>query len=119
MLTSTTVNLAKTADTDMIGVTQATNRSSNLAKAKAAAKGMSEEKIDSVSQEFEAQFISQMLSNMFATVDTKESLGGSDAEDTYRSMMVDQYGTMISRAGGIGVADYVKREMLKMQEVER
>jgi Rod binding domain-containing protein len=31
--------------------------------------------------------------------------------------MVEQYGKQISQSGGIGIADYVKRELLKLQEV--
>ncbi len=77
----------------------------------------SEAKIDQVASDFEAQFISQMLENMFSTVDTKGFLGGGEEEEMYRSMIVDEYGKMISRAGGVGVSDHVKREMLRMQEV--
>lgn len=87
-------------------------RGNLLGPAKASA-----EKIDQVARDFEAQFISQMLENMFSTVDTKSALGGSDEEEFYRSMMTDEYGKIISRSGGIGVADHVKREMLRMQEV--
>ena len=32
-------------------------------------------------------------------------------------MMTEEYGKIIARSGGIGVADHVKREMLRMQEV--
>lgn len=78
----------------------------------------SPEKIDQVARDFEAQFISQMLENMFSTVDAKGMFGGSDEEEFYRDMIVDEYGKLISRTGGIGVADHVKREMLRMQEVQ-
>ena len=74
--------------------------------------------MDDVAREFEAQFISQMLESMFSGVETDGQLGGGESESTYRSMMIDEYGKMISRAGGIGVADHVKREMLRLQEVE-
>ena len=74
-------------------------------------------KIDKVAGEFESQFIGQMLENMFSTVDTGEFLGGGEAEEMYRSMIIDEYGKLMSRSGGIGVADHIKREMLRMQEV--
>lgn len=77
----------------------------------------SSEKIDQVAADFEAQFISQMLGNMFSTVDTNGYLGGGEAEEFYRDMLVDEYGKIIARTGGIGVSDHVKREMLRMQEV--
>ena len=101
----------------MIAINNTTQRAANATKAKLGAKGVSAEKIDAVAHEFEAQFISQMLENMFSGIDTKESLGGSGEEETYRSMLTDEYGKLMARAGGIGVADSVKREMLKMQEV--
>lgn len=76
------------------------------------------EKIDEVASEFEAQFISQMLGNMFSTVDTKGALGGSDSEEIYNSLLVDEYGKILARSGGVGVADQVKRIMISQQEVE-
>lgn len=77
----------------------------------------SPEQVDAVAKEFEAQFIGSMLENMFSTVDTNGFLDGGEAEETYRSMMISEYGKLISNAGGIGVADYVKSEMLRLQEV--
>ena len=43
-------------------------------------------------------------------------LGGGES-DVYRDMLNDEMAKLISRTGGIGVADAVLREMLKMQEV--
>ena len=117
MMTTSISSNMKSMDSDMIAINSSTQRAANATKAKLAAKGATAEKIDAAAHEFEAQFISQMLENMFSNVDTKESLGGSNEEETYRSLLVDEYGKLISRTGGIGVADHVKREMLKMQEI--
>lgn len=114
-----TPSLGKATDIDMLNINATTSGRLNAAqKAKLAAKGASPEKMDEVAQEFEAQFISQMLESMFSGVETNGALGGGESEETYRSMLIDQYGKLISRAGGIGVADHVKREMLRLQEVE-
>lgn len=94
------------------------SRISEMKKLGGAQRGMSAEKMDSVAQEFEAQFISQMLENMFSTVDTNPVLGGGEGEDAYKSLLVDEYGKLLARAGGIGVADHVKRELLRVQESE-
>jgi peptidoglycan hydrolase FlgJ len=80
---------------------------------------LSPEKIDAAAQEFEAQFISQMLSSMYATVDPTESLGGSDSEEVYNSLLINEYGKVIARTGGVGVADHVKRLMIDQQEVSK
>lgn len=106
----------------MLGIQTTNSRVAAMAHARANAKGMSAEKIDATAKDFEAQFISQMLENMFATVDDKnEGLGGGEDEtsgkEIYRSMQLEQYGKAIANAGGIGVADYVKRQMLQLQEV--
>ena len=69
-------------------------------------------------QEFEAVFLSQMLQHMFDGVETDEMFGGGEGEDMVKSLLVDEYGKLIARTGGIGVADYVKREMLSLQEVK-
>lgn len=93
-------------------------RISDMQKARAASRGVSADKIDETAQEFEAQFISQMLENMFSTVDTNPVLGGGEGEDAYRSLLTDEYGKLLARAGGIGVSDHVKRELLRVQEAE-
>lgn len=90
-----------------------------IAKMGLAAKGKSSAaQIDKVAEEFEAQFISQMLENMFATIPVSEELGGGFGEEMYRSLIVNEYGKIISQTGGVGMADHVKREILRTQEVE-
>lgn len=114
-----TSGLGKATDIDMLNIN--TNTASKLSagqKAKMASKGASAEKMDAVAEEFEAQFISQMLESMFSGIDTDGPLGGGESEATYRSMLTNEYGKLIARAGGVGVADHVKREMLRLQEVE-
>lgn len=93
-------------------------RISDMQKARAAARGVSAEKLDDVAQQFEAQFISQMLENMFSTVDTNPILGGGEGEEAYKSLLVDEYGKLLARSGGVGVSDHVKRELLRVQEAE-
>jgi Rod binding domain-containing protein len=57
-----------------------------------------------------------MLTPMFETVSTDGIMGGGQAEGMYRSMMVEEFGKSIVKNGGIGIADNVYREILKMQE---
>jgi len=67
-------------------------------------------------EEFEALFISEMLSPVFENLDTDGLFGGGQGEKIYRSLMVQEYGKAIAKAGGIGIADTVQREILRMQE---
>lgn len=92
-------------------------RARHQAKSLHAKPHASEAQIAKVAEEFESVFLSQMLKHMFDGVETDELTGGGHGEDTYRSLMVDEYSKMIAKTGGIGVADHVKAEMIRMQEV--
>lgn len=74
--------------------------------------------VDKAAQDYEAMFLSQMFQHMFAGVSTDGMFGGGHAEEMFRSMMVDEYSKLVSRSGGVGIADSVRGEMLKMQEVQ-
>lgn len=69
-------------------------------------------------EEFEALFLSQMIAHMFAGVGDDPIFGGGEAGKMYRSMMHDEYGKAIAKAGGVGIADSVMREVLKLQGVQ-
>jgi Rod binding domain-containing protein len=65
-------------------------------------------------ENFESIFLSQFLETM--TKDLQgESFGGGDNPLT--GLIKNEYASLISKSGGIGVADAVLREMLKIQEV--
>jgi Rod binding domain-containing protein len=72
--------------------------------------------VDSAAEEFEAVFLSQMLSHMFEGVRTDGPFGGGKAEEMFRTFMLQEYGKVMAASGGVGVADMVKREMLRAQE---
>lgn len=67
-------------------------------------------------QEFEALFLSQMFGHVFEGLKTDGPFGGGHGERMYRSLLVDEYGKSMARAGGIGIADKVMQEMLRNQE---
>ena len=79
-------------------------------------KTMSNEQIDKAAKDFESVFISQMLDKMYGDTEGDDAFGDSDSSDIYRSMMVDQYTKQIVNSGGIGIANQVKKELLKLQE---
>jgi flagellar protein FlgJ len=110
-----TATAANLVDTDMLQVKNAL-RSNGISLRGTKA---TPEQIDKAAHDFEAEFATEMLSNMTNTDDPKDSLGGSDSEDVYKSMLNTEYGKIIARTGGLGVADQVKRMMISQQEVER
>ena len=76
-------------------------------------------KAEKVAQDFEAFFLGQMLQPMFASISVEPPFGGGSAEEVWRSMMVDEMGKAMAKAGGIGIAAHVKREILRLQEVQQ
>ena len=66
-------------------------------------------------EKFEASFLSQMLKPMFEGIETDGPFGGGEAEGTWRSFMIDEMAKQTVRSGGIGLADTVVSEMIRMQ----
>jgi peptidoglycan hydrolase FlgJ len=77
--------------------------------------GGDEARIRRTAQEFEATFVAQMLRPMFEGLSTEAPFGGGHAEETWRGFMIDEMGKQITRSGGIGLADQVMAEMIRMQ----
>lgn len=65
---------------------------------------------------FEAFFLTQMLEQMSAGIETDGPFGGGQSEKLYRSMLNQQYAQHLSEAGGIGLADTIYAELIKLQE---
>lgn len=66
-------------------------------------------------QAFEASFLSAMLQPMFAGLSTEAPFGGGKGEEMFRSFLTDAIAKQVAKGGGVGVADTVQREMLKLQ----
>ena len=72
-------------------------------------------KIKETSQKFEASFLSVMMQSMFDGVKTPEPFGGGQAEGMFKSLLTEAMAKEVTKAGGVGLADTVQREMLKLQ----
>jgi peptidoglycan hydrolase FlgJ len=68
-------------------------------------------------EEFEAIFLAQMMAPMFDGLDTDGLGGGGMGEEIFRPMLIERYADALSRAGGVGIADSIVREMMRHQEV--
>ena len=64
-----------------------------------------------VSQDFEAMFVSMMLKSMRDTVGKVKLTGGGQGEETFRSLLDNEYATAAARSGGIGLAQIMEREL--------
>jgi flagellar protein FlgJ len=68
-------------------------------------------------EEFEAVFLAQFLGSLTAGLGADGPTEGGSGQEVFKDMMNQEMAKLISRTGGIGVADTVLQEMLKMQEV--
>jgi peptidoglycan hydrolase FlgJ len=69
-------------------------------------------------QDFEAFFLSQVFEDMFAGIEPDSMFGGGQGETVFRSLLIQEYGRAVARNGGVGIADAVQNEILKLQEVQ-
>ena len=81
-------------------------------------KQTSNPQIDATAKDFESMFISQMLEQMFGDSQGSDAFGDEETSEVYKGLMVEEYGKQIAKAGGIGIASYVKTELLKLQEIQ-
>ena len=72
-------------------------------------------KLKSVAEEFEGMMLNELLAPMFDGLDTDGLGGGGSGERMFRPMLVDQYAKGMAARGGIGVADAVLKELVRMQ----
>jgi Rod binding domain-containing protein len=66
-------------------------------------------------QDFEAVFLNSMFSQMFTHVN-EGPFNGGQAASTWRSFLTDEYARNVAKAGGIGIADSVYKELMSLQE---
>lgn len=71
--------------------------------------------IKETANRFEASFLSVMMQSMFEGVKTSEPFGGGQGEDLFKSLLTEAMAKEVTKAGGVGLASTVQREMLKLQ----
>ena len=86
------------------------SKSSNPAAANRAAKAKG------AGEDFEAVFLNSMFQQMFSGVGNGPFSGGNGA-NIWRSFLTDEYSKSFVKAGGIGIASQVTRELLAQQEI--
>lgn len=69
-----------------------------------------------VAEDFESVFLAQLIEQMMGETTQSEMFGGGPGESAFRGMMNEEYAKVMARAGGIGLADDLAREILRLQE---
>lgn len=68
-------------------------------------------------QAFEAVFIGQMTKLMLESAEPQGNFSGGHGEALFRGVLAEQIGSFIARGGGIGIADSVLAEIMKLQQL--
>lgn len=97
------------------GMASATTESPAARLSKTVAKAAPEDAAR-VGRQFEQMFLAQMLGPMFSGIDTDGPFGGGSGEQMMRSFQIDAFAKSIVSRGGIGLAQNVAREVLRLQE---
>ena len=74
-------------------------------------------KAHAVAEDFESVYIADAFKSMFKDVSVDPVNGKSDnSNETWRDMLLDQYAQDFVKKGGIGIADGIASELIKIQE---
>lgn len=75
------------------------------------------ERLHKQAVELEGVFLNTLMKEMFSSIDTsEESFGGGFAEETWRGMQAEQFAGALAEKGGIGLADQLMGDLLRLQE---
>lgn len=69
--------------------------------------------VKKVAGEFEAMFVGMMLKSMRGTVGEDKLTGGGRGEETFRSLLDQEYANEAAKSGSIGLARMLEKEMTR------
>ena len=73
--------------------------------------------VDAAAREFEAVMLTAFLKPIFEGIETSEQFGGGgEGEKMWQGLLVEEYAKEMAANGGIGIADQVRSELLRIQE---
>lgn len=71
-------------------------------------------------KDLEGVFLNTLMKEMFSSVKTDDqSFGGGFAEETWRGMQAEQFANAMADNGGIGLADQLMGDLLRLQEASQ
>jgi flagellar protein FlgJ len=72
-------------------------------------------KAKSTATDFEGMFLNQMFSQMTSGLKGEGPFGDTPGTGVWRSMLTEQYSKSFAKAGGVGIASNVYRELILQQ----
>jgi Rod binding domain-containing protein len=82
-----------------------------------AARGQGPEAARAAAEELEALFLSQLLQAMMPESETDAPFTGGPGESAFKGMLHEEYAKVMAKSGGIGLADDLAREIMRLQDV--
>ena len=76
-------------------------------------------KIKASAEDFEGFFVTKSFVEMYGDLSSDPLFGGGEAENIFRSFLLQEYGKQVAKTGGIGVSDMVQKQLLQLQESPR
>ena len=77
-------------------------------------------KLRKSAEDFTAVALDELLKPMFDGADSADSMfGGGAAERTFKPMMITEIAKQMAHSGGLGLAEPVYQQMLRLQEQKR
>ena len=67
-------------------------------------------------EELEGVFLNTLVKEMFSSIDTDGAFGGGFSEETWRGIQAEEMANAMARAGGIGLADQLVADLIRLQE---
>lgn len=75
------------------------------------------QKYQKAATDFESMALNQLLTPIFNTVDQSKSMfGGGEGEAAWKPMMVTAIAKQMTAQGGLGLAQPIMQQMIRMQE---
>jgi Rod binding domain-containing protein len=79
---------------------------------------LNEAGIEKVAEDFEAFFAGTYFEQMFSGIEPDAITGGGEGEAMFRSLMLQEYGKAVAKQHSLGIADIVKKQLLRLQETQ-
>ena len=79
-----------------------------------------QQKLRRAAEDFTAVALNELLKPMFDTAETADGpFGGGAAEQAFKPMMVSEIAKQMAHTGGLGLAQPVLQQMLRLQEAKK
>lgn len=75
--------------------------------------------VRAAAEDFESVFLNNMLQSMFTGLENGGTWGSGEGAEAWQGLMINEYAESITKAGGIGLAEAVERELLALQEASQ